>query len=160
MARFFEKISRNFGLFFARPSSRCSSTRLASHTRARPAAMASTAPRKPSHINSAPPRKKPAPLRAFFEPVSRATHLYRVPWAASGTSSLMVLFADILLRSLATPDSAWAAITQGTVSTAAGTSSIPRATTCRPRPIFMVRLSPRCAPSQPPTRLVITPKIS
>ena len=58
------------------------------------------------------------------------------------------------------PDNACAAITQGTVSNAAGTSSIASAATCRPRPMFMVRLSPMRAPNQPPTRLVITPKTS
>ena len=58
------------------------------------------------------------------------------------------------------PDMAWAAITQDTVSIAAGTSSMARATTCSASPKFMVRLSPRWAPSQPPTRLVMTPKIS
>lgn len=58
------------------------------------------------------------------------------------------------------PDSACAAITQGTVSRAAGTVSISSAATCRPRPMFMVRFNPSRAPSQPPTRLVTTPKIS
>ncbi len=72
----------------------------------------------------------------------------------------MALLALILLRSLAIPESAWAAITQGTESQATGTSSMASATTCRARPRFMVRLSPRRAPSQPPTRLVTTPKNS
>ena len=49
---------------------------------------------------------------------------------------------------------------QGTLSMAAGTVSIKSAATCIPRPMFMVRFSPRRAPSQPPTRLVTTPKIS
>ena len=72
----------------------------------------------------------------------------------------MLLLALILLRSLATPDSACAAITHGTVNSAAGTSSIDNAATCSPRPMFMVRLSPIRAPSQPPIRLVITPNSS
>lgn len=58
------------------------------------------------------------------------------------------------------PDSACAAITQGTVSSVDGTASISSAPTCRPRPMFMVRFRPRWAPSQPPTRLVTTPNIS
>ncbi|MNY41853.1 hypothetical protein D3C86_1766960 [compost metagenome] len=72
----------------------------------------------------------------------------------------MALLALILLRSLAIPESAWAPITQGTVSQSDGTSNMPSASTWRARPMFMVRLSPRRAPSQPPTRLVTTPKIS
>ena len=58
------------------------------------------------------------------------------------------------------PDSAWAAMTQATVSRSAGTSSMDRATTCMSRPAFMVALRPMRAPSQPPSRLVTTPKIS
>ena len=44
------------------------------------------------------------------------------------------------------PDSACAAITQGTVSIAAGTDSMARATICRNSPMFMVRFSPMRAP--------------
>ncbi len=58
------------------------------------------------------------------------------------------------------PDRACAPMTHGTVSQAAGTSSIDRATTCIASPMFMVRLRPILAPSHPPTRLVITPKTS
>jgi len=76
------------------------------------------------------------------------------------TSTLTALLALILLRSLAIPDKACAAITQGTVNAAAGTISMARASICNTRPAFMVRLSPSLAPSQPPTRLVTTPKAS
>ena len=80
--------------------------------------------------------------------------------APSGTSSLILLLALILLRSLATPDKAWAAITQGIVNIADGTSNIDNAATCIARPMFIVLLRPIRAPNQPPTRLVMTPKIS
>ncbi|MNF89654.1 hypothetical protein D3C84_721870 [compost metagenome] len=130
----------------ALPRSFFSSTRLASQISASTAAMASTAPAKPSRASRAPPRKKPTPLSAFFEPVRSATHLYSVPCWLSGTSSLIELLALILFRSLAMPDSAWAPITQGMLSQGAGTVSISKAATCRPRPIFMVRLRPRRAP--------------
>jgi hypothetical protein len=99
-------------------------------------------------------------LSAFFDPVSAATQRYSAPWRASATSSLMLLLALILLRSFAIPDSACAAITQATVSHGAGTSSIDSATTCSASPICMVRSRPMRAPSQPPTRLVTTPKTS
>ncbi|AHI30224.1 hypothetical protein AU14_15690 [Marinobacter similis] len=69
-----------------------------------------------------------------------------MPCSASETSSLMPLLADILFRSLAMPDSAWAAMTQGTVKAAAGTASMASATICSNRPRFMVRLSPMRAP--------------
>ena len=58
------------------------------------------------------------------------------------------------------PLSACAAITQGTVSIAAGTASMASAPTCSTSPTFIVRFRPRRAPSQPPTRLVTTPKNS
>ncbi len=130
------------------------------HTSASAAAIAATAPRNPASSSSAPPRKKPAPFSAFFEPVSAATQRYSAPSAPAGTSSFTALLALILLRSFAMPESACAAITHGTVSAAAGTSSIASATICSPSPMCMVRFSPRCAPSQPPTRLVTMPKNS
>ncbi|MNP37137.1 hypothetical protein D3C76_1305700 [compost metagenome] len=139
-------MSRNFGLALALPRSFFSRIRLPIQINASTAAMASTARVKPSSASRAPPRKKPTPFSAFFEPVRMATHLYRVPCWLFGTRSLMELLALILFRSLAMPDSACAAITQGTVSQAAGTVSISKASTCMPRPMFMVRLSPRRAP--------------
>ncbi|MCY1562603.1 hypothetical protein D9M68_1000310 [compost metagenome] len=59
---------------------------------------------------------------------------------------MIELLADILLRSLAMPDSACAPITQGIVSQAAGTVSISSASTWMARPICMVRFNPRRAP--------------
>ena len=41
-----------------------------------------------------------------------------------------------------------------------GYCEIDSATTCNARPMFIVRLRPMRAPSQPPARLVTTPKIS
>ncbi|MDT4873180.1 hypothetical protein FQZ97_1084090 [compost metagenome] len=75
IARLLENMSRNFGFALALPRSFFSITRLPSQIRASTAAMASTAPVKPSSASKAPPRKKPTPFRAFFEPVRMATHL-------------------------------------------------------------------------------------
>ena len=146
IARLLERMSLNLGLALALPRSFFNRNRLAIQITASTPAMVNTAPAKPSTASRAPPRKKPTPLSAFFEPVRIATHLYSVPCWASGTRSLMELLADILLRSLAIPDSACAPMTQGTVSQAAGTVSISSATTCIARPIFMVRLRPNRAP--------------
>ena len=85
--------------------------------RNKPAAIAATEPANPRPVSSTPPKKKPTPLRAFLEPVSSATHwnnccspLSSFPGVA-GTTVLMAPLALILLRSLAMPLSAWAAIT-------------------------------------------------
>ncbi|MDT4864234.1 hypothetical protein FQZ97_989860 [compost metagenome] len=74
IARLLESMSRNFGFALALPRSFFSSTRLPNQIRASTAAIASTAPVNPSKASSAPPRKKPTPLSAFFEPVRMATH--------------------------------------------------------------------------------------
>ena len=154
-------MSRNFGLFFALPRSARSVSTLPIHTSASAAAIAATAPRKPASSSSAPPRKKPAPLSAFFEPVSTATQRYSAPSASAGTSSFTALLALILLRSLAMPESACAAITHGTVSAAAGTSSIASAHDLQPEPDVHGAIQAQMrAPSQPPTRLVTMPKNS
>ena len=160
MARLLEKMSRNFGLFFALPRSRLSSHRLSIHTMSSAPAIHATAWVNPSTASMAPPRKKPTPFNAFFDPVRAATQRNNAPCWSPGTSSLMALLALILLRSLAMPDSACAHITQAMVSHAAGSASINSATTCSASPIFIVRLSPMRAPSQPPTRLVTTPNSS
>ena len=55
--------------------------------------------------------KKPTPFSAFLEPVRRATHLNSAPSSPSGTTTLIALLALILVRSLAIPESACAAIT-------------------------------------------------
>ena len=106
-----ESSPRKAAFAFARPSSRGSVASVSSHTAASAAAIAHSAPRKPSSDSSSPPRKKPAPLSAFFEPVSSATHLKSAPSASGGTSTLMELFALILVRSFATPLSACVPIT-------------------------------------------------
>jgi hypothetical protein len=112
------------GLAFIRPRS-SGSTRLSRKARVRPAAMAPTAPLKPNTASSTPPRKKPTPLRAFFEPVRIATQRNRrsssprsaevSPRSAEAllpaSTALIAPLALILLRSLAMPLKAWAAIT-------------------------------------------------
>ena len=160
MAGLLEKISRNFGLKLATPLCRSSSTRLASSTTPSSTAMISTAPWNSKRASRAPPRKKPTPLSAFLEPVSRATQRYSVPWASSRTRLFTLLLALILLRSLAMPESACATITQSTVNRAGSTSSISRATICRVRPMCMVTFRPMRLASQPPNRLVTMPKNS
>ena len=100
--------------------------------------MARTAASKPNNARSAAPSRKPKPLTAFFEPVSAATHLKSWPWALSGVSSLTALLALILVRSLATPDTPCAAITNTTeaVMLQAGSSNVSptNAAICSPRP--------------------------
>jgi hypothetical protein len=128
-------------------------------TSSRPASSA-RAPRKPIHCSSAAPAKKPAPFRAFFDPVRTATQRNSFDSPPSPASILTLALADILFRSLAMPDRAWAAMTYGTDSQASGTVSMDSATTCSPMPMCMVRFSPMRAPSQPPTRLVTMPKNS
>ena len=54
--------------------------------------------------------KKPTPLSAFFEPVRIATMRNSAPTPSPATN-LTALFELILVRSLATPDSACTAIT-------------------------------------------------
>ncbi len=144
----------------ALPRSRLSRAREPIQTTANAMAMDRTAPWNPSTVRSRPPRKKPTPFNVFFEPVSSATHLKSEDSALSGTSCFTALLADILFRSFAIPESAWAAMTRGIESMGCGRASMPRAAICKPRPMFMVRFSPIRAPSQPPTRLVITPKSS
>ncbi|MDT4863773.1 hypothetical protein FQZ97_984950 [compost metagenome] len=68
-------MSRNFGFALALPRSFFSSTRLPNQISASTAAMASTAPLNSNNASKAPPRKKPTPFNAFFDPVRIATHL-------------------------------------------------------------------------------------
>ena len=61
----------------------------------------------------------------------------------SGATSFTALLELIFVRSLAMPDSAWAAMTKGTTSQASGTTaSPPRATSCVARPASSVTFSP------------------
>ncbi len=73
--------------------------------------MVNSAARKPNAESSRPPTKNPAPLSAFFDPVSTATHANNPDSSPFGTSTLTALFALILVRSLAIPESAWQAMT-------------------------------------------------
>ena len=51
------------------------STSVSRKARARPAAIQPTAALNPNSVSRTPPRKKPTPLSAFFDPVRIATHL-------------------------------------------------------------------------------------
>ena len=67
----------------------------------------------PMADSSAAPMKKPTPFRAFFEPVRIATRRNSAPSPATNLTALLEL---ILVRSLATPESAWAPIPKATDS--------------------------------------------
>ena len=69
IARILDRMSRNFGLALALPKSFFNRIRLLIQISASTPAMASKAPLKPINASKAPPRKKPAPLSAFFEPM-------------------------------------------------------------------------------------------
>ena len=75
-ARLLENMCLNFALASGRP--RCS-PRIRADTLTRAvatiAARTSTPVWKPINVSSRPPRKKPTPFSAFFEPVRIATHL-------------------------------------------------------------------------------------
>ena len=71
---------------------------------------------KPTLPSKAPPMKNPTPFKVFLEPVNNATARYKLALWLLGASNLTALLALILLRSLAIPESAWAAITHATVS--------------------------------------------
>ena len=51
------------------------STSVSRKARARPAAIQPTAALNPNSVSRTPPRKKPTPFSAFFDPVRIATHL-------------------------------------------------------------------------------------
>ena len=76
-------------------------------------AITTSPPANPATLNKNPPRKKPQPFNAFFDPVSSATHRNSAPRPSSpvGTSTLIALFALIFVRSFAIPDNACAAMT-------------------------------------------------
>ena len=79
IAALFEKRAVNLTFFLERPISDGNATTVPNRTTKSPAAIAISAPMKPSVERSTLPTKKPAPLSAFFEPVRRETHLKRVP---------------------------------------------------------------------------------
>ena len=111
IAGLFEKRAVNLTFFFERPISGGRATTVPSSTTRSPAAIAISAPMKPSVESRRLPTKNPRPLRAFLEPVRRETHLKRVLPVSSGTTTLMALLALILVRSLAMPERACAAMT-------------------------------------------------
>ena len=84
-----------------------------SSTKASSAAISHNDRRKPSVCSSTPPRKKPTPFIAFLLPVKKATHLNNWPEAVLAVS-LMADLAEVLVRSLATPQTPCAPTTQAT----------------------------------------------
>ena len=102
------------------PACRASASARRPARRATSAASISSAGWKPTTVSRRPPRKKPTPLSAFFEPVRIATQRKSASDAPSGTTSLTALLELIFVRSFAMPDSAWAAITYGTTSQRVG----------------------------------------
>ena len=132
-------------------------------TSASSAAIAHSAAWNPSACSSTPPRKKPAPFIAFLLPVKKATHLNSRP-DASPAVSLMADLLAVLVRSLATPHTPWAATTQATESAAdqSGDSadSSRKPVICVARPTASMRAMPKRVASQPPTRLATMPAAS
>ena len=111
MAGVLEKTWVNLGLDFILPTPDGSTSAVTISTnRSRPARTI-RAPRKPIHWSRAAPTKNPTPFRAFFDPVSTATYLNSLDSPPAPVSDLTVALADILFRSLAMPERAWAAIT-------------------------------------------------
>jgi hypothetical protein len=110
-SRLFENMWLNFAFPLALPISRGSEAVENTSVSKIPEAIASSELRNPSPSSNTPPRKNPTPLSAFFDPVRTATHLKSDDSAPAGTSTLIALFALILVRSLAMPDSACALIT-------------------------------------------------
>src|SRR5450432_229796 len=114
MSRLLDRRPLSLLLVFALPiSAGRDSTDPRSTSKSTPA-MVQSERLKPRVVSKRPPRKKPTPFSAFFEPVRTATHLNSAEPSLSGAMSLMVLFALILVRSLAMPDSDCAAITYAT----------------------------------------------
>src|SRR5215469_511180 len=99
-AGLFENRAVNLTFDLALPIPLGSATTVPIRTIKRPAAIAASEPTKPSAVSRAAPMKNPAPLSAFFEPVSRATHLNSAPSSPSGTTTLIALLALIFVRSL------------------------------------------------------------
>ncbi len=160
ICRVLENKTENFGFDLDLPKLFFSDNILSSQTIANATTMASTACWKPSKVSNKPPRKNPTPFKVFLEPVKTATQRYKLVCCSSGTNNLIALLALILFRSLAIPDKACAPITQITVNQVVGTSKIDKAITWRPKPRCIVWFNPQRDPSQPPNKLVTTPKTS
>src|SRR5690606_29298499 len=103
-SRLIEKRCRNFTLDFTLPTSFGKPNVVTSRMVARTPAIPYREYTNPNCARRNPPRKKPAPLRAFFDPVRIATHLKSLDCAFSGTRYLMPLLALIFVRSFAIPD--------------------------------------------------------
>ena len=135
----------------------------ATSTTARSAAIAHSAPRKPSRSSNSPPRKNPTPFIAFLLPVNQATHLNNCPDA----SPAVILIADllaVLVRSFATPHTPCARTTHATDKPAAQSGdnidSNKNPMICVARPTLNMRVMPKRAASQPPMRFANTPAAS
>ena len=113
MASDFDRIDRSGGFFEDLPMSSFSRIATARSATVMPPAIANSAVSYPSQASSAAPRKKPTPFSAFFDPVSTATSRNRA-LSPSPATYFTALFELILVRSLATPDSAWAPMTYAT----------------------------------------------
>ena len=131
-----DQIAPNFALLL--PAGRPCGMKAATEARiaARTPAMIQTAVWNPASASSAAPRKNPAPLTAFFDPVSHATQRKSAP--SDGASSLTADFDDILARSLATPLAPCTAITKATEAATpqpgSSCASAASAAICRARP--------------------------
>ena len=112
-ARVFANRSAQPAFCFAVPIAPGNITDAAISTASNAPAITTSAPANPAALSKNPPRKKPQPFNAFFDPVSSATHRNSAPRPSSpvGTSTLIALFALIFVRSFAIPDSACAAMT-------------------------------------------------
>src|SRR5579872_1397773 len=79
-------------------------------------AISHSAGLKPSVSSRRPPRKKPTPFMAFFEPVKYATHRKSWPLPAAEVA-LMADFDAVFVKSLASPASLWVNDTATTETT-------------------------------------------
>ena len=91
---------------FALPSWRGNSSKPATKITASNAAISHSAVLNPTRSSNSPPRKKPMPFIAFFEPVNQATHRNSCPLPSAEVALIADLEA-VLVRSLATPAIPW-----------------------------------------------------
>jgi len=125
--------------------------------------MIQSAGAKPAASSRKPPRKKPRPFIAFFEPVNQATQRNNCPafWVAV---SLMADFDAVLVRSFATPQTPWATTTQATeragAHPGATAESSRKPAIWAASPIASIRAMPKRVASQPPMRFAPMPAAS
>src|SRR5262249_37859298 len=98
---------------FALPNSEGRLNSIFASTTASSPAISQRADRKPTSSSNAPPRKKPKPFMAFFDPVNHATQRNNCP-APPSEVALIADFEAVLVMSLATPEMPWAMTTQAT----------------------------------------------